>query len=55
MDLHQNARLTVACRVLLLGEDLAGRPKVQAAGELSVGRHRRQMTAAQSPGRDGRS
>ena len=36
MDVHQNARLTFACRVLLVERILAGRPKVQAACELGV-------------------
>jgi len=36
MDMHQNARLTFACRVLLVERIQAGRPKVQAARELGV-------------------
>jgi transposase InsO family protein len=36
MDVHQNARLTFACRVLLVERIQAGRPKVQAARELGV-------------------
>ena len=36
MNVHQNARLTFACRVLLVERILAGRPKVQVALELGV-------------------
>ena len=36
MDIHQNARLTVACRVLLVQRIQSGRPKAQAARELGV-------------------
>jgi len=36
MDVHQNAKLTVACRVLLVERILAGRPKICAAQELGV-------------------
>jgi transposase InsO family protein len=36
MDVHQNARLTFACRVLLVERILAGRAKVGAARELGV-------------------
>ncbi|HYL03933.1 MAG TPA: IS481 family transposase [Steroidobacteraceae bacterium] len=36
MDVHQNARLTFACRVLLVERVLAGRPKAQAARELGI-------------------
>jgi len=36
MDIHQNARLTFACRVLLVQRIQSGRPKVQAARELGV-------------------
>ena len=36
MDVHQNARLTFACRALLVERIQAGRPKVQAARELGV-------------------
>lgn len=36
MDVHQNARLTFACRVLLVERIQGGRPKVQAARELGV-------------------
>jgi uncharacterized protein (DUF486 family) len=34
MDMHQNARLTVACRELLVKRILAGRSKFQSAREL---------------------
>jgi transposase InsO family protein len=36
MDVHQNARLTLACRVLLVERILAGRAQVQVAAELGV-------------------
>jgi transposase InsO family protein len=36
MDVHQNARLTVACRALLVERIQAGRRKVQVARELGV-------------------
>jgi len=36
MDMHQNARLTVACRELLVKRILAGRSKLQSARELGV-------------------
>ena len=36
MDVHQNARLTFSCRVLLVERVLAGRPKAQAARELGI-------------------
>src|SRR5580700_11760433 len=36
MDVHKNARLTFACRVLLVERIRSGRPKVQAARELGV-------------------
>jgi len=36
MDVHQNARLTVACRELLVQRVQAGRPKIQVARELGV-------------------
>ena len=36
MDVHQNARLTFACRVLLVQRIRSGRPKAQAARELGV-------------------
>lgn len=36
MDVHQNARLTYACRVLLVQRVQAGRPKIQVARELGV-------------------
>lgn len=36
MDVHQNARLTLACRELLVQRVQAGRPKVQVARELGV-------------------
>ena len=36
MDVHQNARLTFACRVLLVERIQAGRAKVQVARELGV-------------------
>jgi transposase InsO family protein len=36
MDVHQNARLTYACRVLLVQRIQAGRAKVQVARELGV-------------------
>lgn len=36
MNVHQNARLTVSCRVLLVERILGGRAKVQAAQELGV-------------------
>jgi transposase InsO family protein len=36
MNVHQNARLTVACRVLLVGRIAAGRPKAQVARELGI-------------------
>lgn len=36
MDVHQNARLTVACRVLLVQRVQAGRPKAQVARELGI-------------------
>ncbi|HVP34157.1 MAG TPA: IS481 family transposase [Steroidobacteraceae bacterium] len=36
MDVHQNARLTYACRVLLVDRIRAGRPKAQVARELGI-------------------
>jgi transposase InsO family protein len=36
MNVHQNARLTVPCRVLLVERVQAGRPKIQVARELGV-------------------
>jgi transposase InsO family protein len=36
MNVHQNARLTVSCRVLLVQRILSGRPQGQAAAELGV-------------------
>lgn len=36
MDVHQNARLTLACRELLVQRIQAGRPKAQVARELGV-------------------
>jgi transposase len=36
MNTHQNARLTVACRALLVQRIQAGRPKAQVAHELGV-------------------
>lgn len=36
MDIHQSARLTFACRVLLVQRVQAGRPKVQVGRELGV-------------------
>jgi transposase len=36
MNMHQNARLTVSCRVLLAERVLGGRRKVQVAQELGV-------------------
>lgn len=36
MNVHQNARLTVSCRVLLVERILSGRPKRQVAAELGV-------------------
>jgi transposase InsO family protein len=36
MDVHQNARLTYACRVLLVTRVQAGRPKLQVARELGI-------------------
>jgi transposase len=36
MDMHQNARLTFACRELLVQRIQAGRPKAQVARELGV-------------------
>jgi transposase InsO family protein len=36
MDMHQNARLTYACRVLLVQRVLSGRPKRQVGAELGV-------------------
>ena len=36
MDVHQNARLTYACRVLLVQRVQAGRPKTQVAHELGI-------------------
>jgi transposase InsO family protein len=36
MDVHQNARLTVACRVLLVERVLAGRAQFQVAAELGI-------------------
>jgi len=36
MNVHQNARLTLACRVLLVERILSGRPQVQVARELGV-------------------
>lgn len=36
MNMHQNARLTVACRVLLVKRILSGRAHVQVAAELGI-------------------
>ena len=36
MDVHQNARLTFACRVLLVERIQSGRPKAQVARELGI-------------------
>ena len=36
MDVHQNARLTYACRELMVERIQAGRPKVQVARELGI-------------------
>jgi len=36
MNVHQNARLTVSCRVLLVERIQAGRPKIQVARELGI-------------------
>src|ERR1700691_3334637 len=36
MNVHQNARLTVACRVLLVERILSGRAKSQTAAELGI-------------------
>ena len=36
MNVHQNATLTVSCRVLLVEWIQAGRPKIQVARELGV-------------------
>ena len=36
MDVHQNARLTFACRVLMVNRILAGRAKVEVARELGI-------------------
>jgi transposase InsO family protein len=36
MDMHQNARLTYACRVLLVDRIQSGRPKAQVARELGI-------------------
>ena len=36
MDIHKNARLTYACRVLLVGRVQAGRAKAQVAAELGI-------------------
>jgi transposase len=36
MNVHQNARLTVSCRVLLVERILSGRPHGQVAAELGV-------------------
>jgi transposase InsO family protein len=36
MNMHQNARLTVACRVLLVERILSGRAKSQTAAELGI-------------------
>jgi transposase InsO family protein len=36
MDVHQNARLTYACRVLLVDRVQSGRPKAQIARELGI-------------------
>jgi DNA-directed RNA polymerase specialized sigma24 family protein len=36
MDVHQNARLTFSCRVLLVQRVLGGRPKAQVGRELGV-------------------
>jgi transposase InsO family protein len=36
MNVHQNARLTVSCRVLLVERILSGRPQGQVAAELGV-------------------
>jgi transposase InsO family protein len=36
MDVHQNARLTYACRVLLVDRIQSGRPKAQVARELGI-------------------
>jgi hypothetical protein len=36
MDVHKNARLAFSCRVLLVERIQSGRPKVQAARELTT-------------------
>ena len=36
MDVHQNARLTFACRVLLVDRVQSGRAKAQVARELGI-------------------
>jgi transposase InsO family protein len=36
MNVHQNARLTIACRVLLVERILSGRAQVQVAAELGI-------------------
>src|SRR5579862_6892770 len=36
MNVHQNARLTVCCRVLLVGRILSGRPQGEVAAELGI-------------------
>jgi transposase InsO family protein len=36
MDMHQNARLTFSCRVLLVDRIQSGRPKAQVARELGI-------------------
>lgn len=36
MNVHQNARLTVACRVLLVERILSGRAQLQVAAELGI-------------------
>jgi hypothetical protein len=43
MHVHQNARLTYACRVLLVQRIQAGRAKVQVARELCVQQDSRQV------------
>jgi DNA-binding CsgD family transcriptional regulator len=36
MDMHQNARLTLHCRELLVERVLRGRPKIQVAAEFGI-------------------
>lgn len=36
MDVHQNARLTLHCRVLLVERVLRGRPKIEVAAEFGI-------------------